>query len=672
MTQNDCEPCRISRRAVLKGAGAVTTVAIALPTIGTGVAFASTNATRHGDVVVNVFMRGGMDGQSAVVPISDRVGVTHLMDARPTIRTEPSATIPLTADFGLHPAMGALMPMWNAGDLAILPTAGFPLDNRSHFTSQRQIDFGAGHLRAMSTGWLARYLDQLAATDPVGIRAASMPTGEQSLFGSDVSITMGSIARFSIPGFSNAPAAIEDTLRNLHSTGDNIVTARAVQAIEALELVRSAEVTPPANGAEYPTSGRGRGFGEQMRQIAQLIRADVGIEAATTRASLGWDTHGNQGNYLSGANRDQNEALADVLGAFYQDLGPLKDRVTVVLMTEFGRTFRENGNAGTDHGRASNMYVFGGGIRGGVYDGDWPGMAPEDRDRNALRVTTDYRYVLADILEHRAGMTDLSSILPGFVIDEYKRLNLADPVGPVPDTPAPEPEPEPPVVVPPPPTHVPEVVYRWVAPGGGEIRIELPPPPDDPVLVETETVRQLLDGDPASYVVAVLDNTSGTEPLHAPILILDDGETALTHREAWVLVELWAINDIDSTFTDRTTVLIEGLRDSAEVSPGAVGSVLLSASGSPIEPSVVRLVTPDGTEVVLEPVAIDLTAPSPAVDATPDGAVEPDDDTQSDEGSDSSEVDTGNDAPMVNAGDAGPEGGTEVSDSTPDAVMSEP
>lgn len=662
MTQSDCEPCRISRRAVLKGAGAVTTVAVALPSIGTSVAFASTNATRHGDVIVNVFMRGGMDGQSAVVPISDRVGFTHLMDARPTIRTEPSATIPLTADFGLHPAMAALMPMWNAGDLAIIPTAGFPLDNRSHFTSQRQIDFGSGSLVSMSRGWLARYLDRLAATDPVGIRAASMPTGEQSLFGSDVSITMGSIARFSIPGFSNAPVAIEDTLRNLHSLGDDIVTSRARQAIEALEVVRSAEVTPPANGAQYPTAGRGRGFGEQMRQIAQLIRADVGIEAATTRAGLGWDTHGNQGNHLAGANRDQNEALADVLAAFYQDLGPLKDRVTVVLMTEFGRTFAENGNGGTDHGRASNMYVIGGGIRGGVYDRDWPGLAPSDRERNAVRVTTDYRYVLADILEHRAGMTDLGYILPGLVIDESRRLNLADPVGPVPETPpAPEPEPEPPVVVPPPSTHTPEATYRWVAPGGGEIRFELPPPPDDPVLVETETVRQLLDGDPASYLVAVLDNTNGVEALHAPIVLLGDGTSSLTHREAWVLVELWATNDIDSTFTDRTLVLVESIRDSAEVAPGAVGSVLLAASGSPIDPTELRLVAPDGSEVVLEPVAIDLTAPGPVLDPAP-----VDDDPAGDAG-----VEVDDEPDSQDAGDAGPEGGTAASDPSPDLVMSE-
>jgi uncharacterized protein (DUF1501 family) len=604
---DDCTSCGISRRTVLKGAGAVTTVALAVPTLGTGVAFASTNATRRGDVVVNVFLRGGMDGLSVVVPRHEAAGTAHYLAARPTLAVDPAASIPLNADFGLHPAMGAIMPVWNRGDLALLPTAGFPLNNRSHFTVQRQMDFGLGTTAGGVTGWVARHLDLAPEILPVGVRAADMPRGQRSMAGSTVSITMGSVSSFRVNGFTGPGGVAQTALRELHSGGSNIVTDRAVQALDALDLVAAAPISPPANGAVYPATGRGRQFGEHMRQIAQLIRADVGLEAAATQANLSWDTHANQGGYLAGTNRDSLEALAQVLAAFAQDLGPDLDRVTVVLMTEFGRTFRENGNGGTDHGRASTMLVMGGGIRGGLY-GDWPGLAPADIDGNGLRVTVDYRYVLADILEHRLGNAALGQVLPGFVVDETRRLNLADPLTPAElgpddsdDVTDQEPESEPLVV-----STAPAVAsYRWDAPGGGVVTFDVPAPVDDDGVAQLESLRHALGAPDAAYVSAMLDNRSGTDPLAPPVVILVGPDGSTSYREAWVLVEMWRTGATDETADQEVAATVAVLQQASPVAPGAVGRVILAASGS--IPPVTEVRVDAGTgEVVLTPAGIDL------------------------------------------------------------------
>lgn len=621
MNDHDCEPCGISRRAVIKGAGAATTVALALPAMGTSVAFASTNATRRGDVIVNVFLRGGMDGLSVVVPRVDAAGAGFYQAARPTLAVDPGAALPLNNDFGLHPAMSSLMPIWSRGDLALLPTCGFPINNRSHFTVQRQIDHGMGTTASSPNGWLARHLDLMPELDPVGVRAADMPRGQRSMYGSTVSITMGSVASFRVNGFTGSGGAAQAALRELHSVGSNVVTDRANQALEALDVVAAAPISPPANGAMYPSTGRGRRFGEHMRQIAQLIRADVGLEAAATQANLGWDSHANQGRFTDGSNRNSLEALAQVLAAFATDLGPLMDRVTVVLMTEFGRTFAENGNGGTDHGRASTAFVMGGGIRGGLY-GDWPGLAPGDIDRNGLRVTVDYRYVLADIVEHRLGNMALDQVLPGFVLDPAQRLNLADPLPPVAETPA-EPDPEEVVEIDEPEPAAEAIVvappiassasYLWSSPDGASIRVDLPAPADDPTRVEIEAIRMALGEAPISYALALVDNSGASTATVAPVLVVSGEDGVLTYREAWVLADLWRRSATDVLLAQQAGELVTRLQATATVAPGSIAAVLLAAPGEQESILEVRLATPQG-DVVLAPTAIDLTE---LVDATP-------------------------------------------------------
>ncbi len=431
-TCSTCAPTeskRISRRAILKGAGVVGTVAVAAPGFGT-MTFASNNATRVGDIVVNIFLRGGMDGLSVVVPRNEATGANFLAAARPTLAVDPATALPLSADFGLHPMMAPLMNVWGANRLALIPAAGFPSGDRSHFSVQRKMDEGLGN-GVVGSGWLARHLDNTVSPGPSGLRAVSLPNGQRSLSGSGVAVTLRSTDSFRVDGFrnnGNSGSMVRAALQDLHAVDTNkVVNSRAHEALTALDIVNNTTLTTPANGAMYPTGGRGRNLGRVLAEVASLVRADAGLEAVATDANLGWDLHNNFGGQADGRQAQNLNALSEVLGAFAQDLGPDMARVTVVLMTEFGRTFRENGGAGVDHGRASTMFVMGGGIRGGVY-GDWPGLAPDNIDRNALRVTVDYRSVLADVLQHRLATGNMGAVLPGYIDTPDKRLNLALPI----------------------------------------------------------------------------------------------------------------------------------------------------------------------------------------------------------------------------------------------------
>ncbi len=435
VTASTCTSCaplerrRISRRAVLKGAGAVTTVAVAAPGWGSA-AFASNAANRVGDVVVNIFLRGGMDGLSIVAPLDEDGGASLLAAARPTINVDPATLLPIHENFGLHPVMLPLMGVFNAGQLAVLPTAGFPNGDRSHFAVQRKMDEGLDN-GAVGSGWLARHLDNTPSAPPTGLRAVSLPNGQRSLSGSSVAVTLNSPDTFRVDGFRNngmSGAMVRAALQDLYPVdAGKVVNARAHEALTALDVINNAPTSPPANGAVYPTGGRGRGLGRVLADVAELIRGDVGLEAVATEANFGWDLHDNFGNQVDGRQAQNLGALAEVLATFAQDLGENLNRVTVVLMTEFGRTFRENGGLGVDHGRASTMFVMGGGIRGGMY-GEWPGLEAQNIDGNALRVTVDYRSVLADILQYRLATANMGAVLPGYVDTPDKRLNLAMPL----------------------------------------------------------------------------------------------------------------------------------------------------------------------------------------------------------------------------------------------------
>jgi uncharacterized protein (DUF1501 family) len=420
----------ITRRTFLKGTAAAGVATVALPTLRSTVALAAPGGSYTGDVVVNVFARGGMDGLGAFPPIDAAHGADQYKTARPTTYVDPADAINLGNGFGMHPALSALKPLWDAGHLAVVHAVGYPLDNRSHFSSQVFIDSGTGGTD-LTSGWIARHFDTLADGN-TGLRGVGLPHAEGSLAEAPSSVSMGDIGSFRINGVpNNANTAAKTALTALYaaSTASPLLSGQTAQVLASLDLVTtSAAATLAAQNASlYPKNDY---FGYCMSQIGGLIKAGVGLEASATDAGYGWDLHSNYGTTASGNMHDNLLGLGNVLAAFYNDLGPtLMAKTTIVVMTEFGRTFRENSSLGLDHGRGSVMLVLGGAVKGGQVLGTWPSLDPATIDSvgDALPVTLDYRYVLAEIVEKRLLNSNLTGVFPDFTLDPTKRLNLFGP-----------------------------------------------------------------------------------------------------------------------------------------------------------------------------------------------------------------------------------------------------
>ncbi len=368
-----------------------------------------------------IFQRGGCDGLNTVVPF----GEDEYYNLRPTIGIpapdgSADSAINLDGFFGLHPALDAFAPIFNSGDLAVLPSAHYPNASRSHFDGQHFIESAASFADRNNKddldGWLNRHMATLNQAGQ--LRAISFGNSvSQSLRGEiDVS-TFNNLNNFNLGLDQNVGNSLISRLIGVYDqtplpdTKNRRVTHAAGQvALNNLDVINTinSEVYIPANGATYPTNS----YGSQLMQTAQLIKANAGLEVVTISHG-GYDTHGNQG----AANGSQANRLRDFsrgIGAFYQDLGDRMSDVLVLTMSEFGRTARENGSAGTDHGNASSWFVVGGGnVNGGVF-GDWPGLQPDQLYQGRyLNFTVDYRNVFGEILTNFLGNPDLSVIFTG-------------------------------------------------------------------------------------------------------------------------------------------------------------------------------------------------------------------------------------------------------------------
>jgi uncharacterized protein (DUF1501 family) len=398
-----------SRRGFLKGAG------LALFGAGTLPGFlqrASAQARGGGrKVLVTLFLRGGADGLSLVPPLGD----PDYARLRPNLalRAGGEHAAPRLDDvFGLHPALGPLLPLWDTGALAVVHAVGQPGSTRSHFDAQDFLEAGTPGQRA-SDGWANRALQASPDPDASTFRAVALqPRLPRALLGPAPALAFNAVADFKLrAGRLSAVAATSFEALYAQAVDEalNRTGGEAFGALRQVDQARIAEL-PPAHGAVYPRSP----LGKRLQDIARLIRADVGLELAVTESG-GWDTHVAQGagqGQLANRVRDLGECLA----AFATDLGDGLADVCLVALTEFGRTARENGNRGTDHGTASAMLVLGGGVRGRRVLGSWPGLAEahlfEGRD---LRVTTDYRAVLSDVLLRVMGVGDAAAVFPGYV-----------------------------------------------------------------------------------------------------------------------------------------------------------------------------------------------------------------------------------------------------------------
>jgi uncharacterized protein (DUF1501 family) len=408
------------RRLFLKSSGLALVAGGFLPNVFVRMASASTpTASRR--AVVAIFQRGAVDGLNVLVPYAENAYYA----ARPTIAVPrpgsgAGAALDLDGFFGLHPSLAPLLPYFRDHSAAFVHAVGSPDATRSHFDAQDFMESGTPGVKATQDGFLSRALAGKKTPAASPLRAVALsPSMPRILSGSSGAIAMRNLDAFGI----RAGAATEGASQSFESMyGDAVggaLQATARESFDAVRILRSAAPSrlPADNGADYP---RGT-LGQSLRQIAQLIKSDVGLEVAFTDIS-GWDTHAGEGGadgQLSNRLRDFGLAIA----AFARDLGSRMADVTLVTMSEFGRTVKENGNRGTDHGHANLMLLLGGGVRGGRVYGRWPGLDAsrlyEGRD---LAVTTDFRDVFAEVLSQRMGVADMAAVFPGYACTASTRL----------------------------------------------------------------------------------------------------------------------------------------------------------------------------------------------------------------------------------------------------------
>lgn len=379
---------------------------------------ASAASNTRKKVLVTIFQRGAMDGLNVVVPFGD----ARYYAMRPTLAIpKPDGTAEAALDlngfFGLHPALGPLQPMYKSGALAIIEAVGSPDPTRSHFDAQDYMESGTPGRKATSDGWLNRALRPEKTVSP--IRAVSLgPALPRSLRGSNEAVAIANLDQFQVrdpQGSATFESMYESTLDHvLQGTGKE--TFEAVRLMEAIQR----KDYQPENGAEYP-NGK---LGQSLKQIARLIKADAGLEVAFAEMG-GWDTHFNEVGAKPAQGQLANllREFGGALAAFYADLGDRIADVTVVTMSEFGRTARENGSRGTDHGHANVMFAFGGSVRGGKVYGDWPGL-DEDKlyENRDLAVTTDFRDVLGEVVSAQLGNHNLAQVFPGYETPKFRGL----------------------------------------------------------------------------------------------------------------------------------------------------------------------------------------------------------------------------------------------------------
>ena len=409
-----------TRRAFIRNSALAVVGTAAIPSFLTRAAHGAVDPGIRNKRLVVIFQRGAADGLNIVVPHGER----EYYAMRPSISIPRKAVIDLDGLFGLHPSMSAFHPLWQQGHLAIIHAAGSPDPSRSHFDAQDFMESGTPGIKATEDGWLNRTLRNLPNPgDKAAFRAIAMgPSLPRILSGSEPAVAINSIDDFGVGGRNAGAAPIANTFESMYSQSvDTVLHGTGRETFDAVKMLKSADPSQykPAPGVNYP---RGR-FGGSLRQLAQLIKANLGVQVAFADIG-GWDHHVNEGSTQG--------PLANLLGdfsqslvAFWTDLRDLGEDTVVITMSEFGRTARENGTRGSDHGHANAMFVLGGRVKGGKVYGRWPGLDQsqlyEGRD---LAVTTDFRNVISEALDHHLGNKSLGQVFPGFDSAPQNYLHL--------------------------------------------------------------------------------------------------------------------------------------------------------------------------------------------------------------------------------------------------------
>ena len=401
----------ISRRIFLKDGG------LALVSLGfapTFLARAIADGSARQKVLIAIFQRGAVDGLNMIVPF----GEADYYKSRPSLAiARPSAdensAIDLDGFFGLHPRLRPLKALWDSRTMAIVHACGSHDETRSHFDAQDYMESGTPGVKSTPDGWMNRYLHAREHQKATPFRAVALAQQlPRTLQGTAPALAIGQISQFGLRAGQATDMMQSSFEAEYAAAANSILGATGREAFNAVRMLKLADPGQyaPGNGAEYPRSP----FGEALKQIAQLVKANVGLEIAFAESG-NWDHHANEGAAV-GILANRLDDLGRGIGALVRDLGDRMQDVVVLTMSEFGRAVAENGSRGTDHGHGNAMLAIGGGIRGGRVYGRWPGLAPEQRhDGRDLAITTDFRAVFNEVVRGHLGLRDTSRVFPGFV-----------------------------------------------------------------------------------------------------------------------------------------------------------------------------------------------------------------------------------------------------------------
>ncbi|MDA2923242.1 DUF1501 domain-containing protein [Acidobacteria bacterium AH-259-L09] len=409
----------ITRRIFLKNGGLTLVGMGMVPTFLLRTALGAPGDSRRKKILIAVFQRGGVDGLNTVVPFGEKEYYSRRSTiAIPAPKSGQESALDLNGFFGLHPSLEPLLSLYKKGELAIIHAAGSPNSTRSHFDAQDFMESAAPGDKKVSDGWLNRYLQQNPEPKRTSFRGVAMGTRlSRSLKGKAAAIALANINAFDLNA-GRARKQVRSAYQTLYDQDTNsLLSGTAREMFEAIDFLKKADPGQyqPAAGVEYPP-GR---FGQSLKQVVQLIKADIGLEVAFVDIG-GWDHHINEGG-INGQLSNRLREFGQGLAALHRDLDDQMEDVVVLTMSEFGRTVHENGNAGTDHGHANVMFVLGGPVKGAKVYGDWPGLAPEQLyEGRDLALTTDFRDVFAEALVRHLSCKNANAIFPNFTVDEKR------------------------------------------------------------------------------------------------------------------------------------------------------------------------------------------------------------------------------------------------------------
>ncbi len=403
-----------TRRTFLAGAGMVGVAALGSQLVTTRAAYAATPATAATtNTLITIFMRGAADGLRILVPASSSLGVDYLHSVRPKLVPATANLIPLsgTAGWAMNSALASLAPYWGTGELAFVPAVSTSGISRSHFQAQQYLERGSD---TSTTGWLDRALSQLGpgTTFRAISEGSALPA---AMAGEQTKLVMSSLKSFTFPGWEGVVPQSEKAIQTMYRglagpLGEDVPTTLAALATAGKAQAKAG----PQNGAVYPSGS----FSSSLSDLATLLRAEVGMQIATIDVG-GWDTHTDEANQL-----DRNlTSAAQSLAAFLKDLGPVRrKRVTVAVVTEFGRRVEMNASGGTDHGHGGLVWLLGGGIVGSKVHGKWNPLAANTLDAGDVAGLNESFDVLGELAQKRLRVGSLSAVFPGH---SYSPLGIA-------------------------------------------------------------------------------------------------------------------------------------------------------------------------------------------------------------------------------------------------------